>query len=302
MFQELQMFLFKYWYISISLFLLNLFIAQPIAVNLLVYFNRYSLEGLGSRRIRKSVAIGFKERIRGYLVKYDKGELRSSFYEKLKVKMRKSGYKNIFAPVIYLFFKYVLPAIMFLIVSIFNYPDIIGSIIVAVFVFISTEVVVYTKKKDLNMRFRKYIYKIYRYLHNQISSGVSISDAVKTVYKVVHDKQIQHTLIEFAARYELTSDIDYSIEVFNKSFESDEVETLCLAIKQGIETGDNKDLLLRQERFMFSKYFSYIQAETDRSNLKSLAAALLFVFILVIMVSVPLIQEGAEGLSNIFIN
>ena len=302
MIQDIQLILFKYWYFAAALLILNLILVYPFTVKILVYFNRYTLEGLGGRRIRKSLSFGLKERIRSVLTKYDKGEIKSRYYERLKLKLKKSGYRSVFAPVLYLFFKFGVPLIMFLAVFSIKYPEVIGAVVVAVSIYASIEIVVYTKKKDLNMRFRKYIYKIYRYLHNQISSGVSISDAIKTVYKVVHDKQIQYNLIEFAARYELTSNIDYAIEVFSNSFESDEVETLCLAIKQGIETGDNKDLLLRQERFMFSKYFSYIQAETDRSSLKSLAAALLFVLILVVMVSVPLLQEGAEGLSNIFIN
>lgn len=300
--QEILAIIKEYWYFSIVFFLLNIVILYPLSVKILFYFNRRTLEGLGNRRNRKSVARNLQARFRKFVSKYDKGEIYSSYYNTIKAKLRKSGYRNIYAPIYYMLLKYLMPVAAFFIVLPVNYPDIIRPLILSGFLFAAVEIVVYSKKKDLNMRFRRYIYKIFRYLHNQISSGVSVADAIKTVYRVVHDKQIQYTLIELAARFELTSDIDYALEIFNEYFDCEEVDTLCLAIKQGIETGDNKDLLIRQEGFMFSKYFSYIQAETDRANLKSLAAAFLFVLILVIMVSVPLLQEGAEGLSNIFVN
>lgn len=295
-------FITNYWYFSAGFFILNLVMVYPIAVKILFYLNRMSIEGMGDRRIKKSTVLGIRDRFKSFLIEYDKRDNRLAYYDKLKLKVRKSGYRSIYAPVVYLFAKIIVPIIIVIIGFVLNRFQMAMGILGALIVYTTIEIFMNMKKRDLNMRFRKYIYKIYRYLHNQVSSGVMVSDAIKTVYKVVQDKQIQKTLIELSARYALTSNIEDSLEVFYSTFGNEEVETLCLAIKQGIDTGDNKDILLRQENYMFSKYFSYIQAETDRSSFKSLVAALLFILILMVMISVPLIQEGAEGITNIFIN
>jgi len=164
------------------------------------------------------------------------------------------------------------------------------------------ELVVSSGRRKVNLRLQKYIYKIYKYLHNQISSGIKPTDAIRSVFKVTEDKELKGILVRLAARYELTLDIDSALEEFRANFDAHEAETLCIALKQGIETGDSKELLARQEDVMFKKYFDYIQAETDSCRNRSLAAAAVFVAIIVVMIIVPMLKDTGEAIGKIFIN
>jgi hypothetical protein len=109
-------------------------------------------------------------------------------------------------------------------------------------------------------------------------------------------------LLRLVARYELTLDIDTALEEFKSGFSVHEAETLCVALKQGIETGDNQELLARQEDVMFKKYFNYIQAETDSCKTRSMMAAMMFTAIVVILIVVPLFNDASEALGRIFEN
>ena len=133
----------------------------------------------------------------------------------------------------YILARYVLSAVIFLGALYANYPDLIRPIASVVLINSVITAVISSRKRKVNLRFQKYIYKIYKYLHNQISSGVKPTDAVRTVYETTDDSEIRDVLIRLAARYELTLDIDNALEELRSSFDSHEAETLCLALKQG---------------------------------------------------------------------
>lgn len=134
---------------------------------------------------------------------------------------------------IYIFVRYVVSAIVFVAALISNYPDIVRPIAAVVLLNSVTTAVVSSSRRKVNLRFQKHIYKIYKYLHNQISSGVKPTDAVRTVYETTDDRDIREVLIRVAARYELTMDIDSALEELRSNFDTHEAETLCLALKQG---------------------------------------------------------------------
>src|SRR5690606_4170309 len=181
-----------------------------------------------------------------------------------------------------------------------NYPDIVRPIAAVVLLNSVTTAVVSSSRRKVNLRFQKHIYKIYKYLHNQISSGVKPTDAVRTVYETTDDRDIREVLIRVAARYELTMDIDSALEELRSNFDTHEAETLCLALKQGVQTGDNRDLLEKQEDIMFKKHFNYIQAETDSCRNRSVAAAAVFVAIIAVMIIVPMLDDVSQAVGRIF--
>jgi hypothetical protein len=223
-------------------------------------------------------------------------------YKKARVKMRKAGYKGDYSALLYLAVKYVLSPVVFAAALALNYPDLLRPLASVVLINSVMEMVISAGKRKINLRFQKYIYKIYKYLHNQISSGMKPTDAVRSVYEIIDDSELRGILVRLAARYELTLDIDAALEEFRSNFDVHEAETLCLALKQGIDTGDNKDLLSRQEDVMFKKYFNYIQAETDSCRNRSVAAAAVFVAIVAVMIIVPMLNEVSLAVGKIFIN
>lgn len=222
--------------------------------------------------------------------------------QKAKDKMQKAGYRGEHAALTYLGVRFVLSPLVFIAALLMNYPDVVRPTAAAVLINVIMELVVKAGTRKVNLRFQKYIYKIYKYLHNQISSGVKPTDAVRCVYEVTEDKELRGILVRLAARYELTLDIDAALEEFKSNFDTHEAQTLCIAIKQGIETGDNKELLAKQEDIMFKKYFNYIQAETDSCRNRSVAAATVYVAIVAVMIIVPMLSEVNQAIGNIFIN
>lgn len=298
---ELMLFAAQYKILTILLVIFALFPSVLIARKLELIMGSQLYEAFGERNNKQSLYCKCKNAVSNTIKEYERKEKKAGFYVRAKSKMRKAGYTSEYAPTIYIFLKYVLTVAVFLIGIASNYPDIARALVLSVFLVIIIEMVITSEKRKINLKFQKYIYKIYKYLHNQISSGVKVTEAVKTAYEVVDDKQLRNILIRLAARYELTLDIDNALEDFRSNFDIHEAETLCVALKQGVETGDNQELLARQEDVMFKKYFNFIQAETDGCKTRSLFAVAMFTAIVVIMILVPLFNDMSNAVSKIFV-
>ena len=286
----------------LALGLADIFFAILLSKKIYLATSKQVLTALGTRRVGKSLhrrcSLVVGRRMSACTKLLSKGGL----YQKARTKMRKAGYKWEHSAMLYLCVRFILSPIVFAAAFYSNYPDFVRPLAVTVLINVIMESVIKANMRKGNMRFQKYIYKIYKYLHNQISSGVKPTDAVRCVYEVTEDRELRGILVRLAARYELTLDIDAALEEFRSNFDAHEAETLCIAIKQGIETGDNKELLAKQEDIMFKKYFNYIQAETDSCRNRSVAAASVFVAIVAVMIIVPMLGEVNQAIGNIFIN
>jgi hypothetical protein len=227
---------------------------------------------------------------------------KTGMYMRAAEKMKKCGFTGENAALVYLTVKYPLAILLGLAAYILNFPRILPSFLVFMLVQAVLELMLQREKKKINKRLQKHIYKIYKYLHNQISSGVKVTDALKTAYEAIDDQKLKHVLIRLAARYELTLDLDGALDEFRESFQVHEAEMLCVALKQGVETGDNSELLARQEDLMFKKYFNYIQSETDRCKTRTFLAVAAYTAVVVVMIAVPLLNDMKEAASKIFIS
>lgn len=287
---------------AVIMTLINLLLVGQVLPGFSIRINRYLNDAMGRRNEKKSLYRKCVSLVGQYLEEYEKREKKPGFYESAKRKMKRSGYRSEYAPFIYIFLRYAAPLLFFAISLPLNYPNVLEPALVSVVISVIVEMVVAGNRKQHNLMFQKYIYKIYKYLHNQISSGVKATDAIKTVYEVIEDKRLKEILIHLAAGYELTLDIDSCLDEFKSNFDAQEAETLCIALKQGIMTGDNQELLARQEDVMFKKYFNYIQAETDGCKTRIALSAALFTSIVVIMIAVPLFNDITEAVGKIFVN
>lgn len=264
--------------------------------------NKRVYEALGARNSGISLHRRCTRLMEQSMAAFGKRFERGSFYKKARDKMRKAGYKGDYSAIVYLCVKYMVSPVVFITACLSNYPDVIRPLAAVVFINAVMETVISSGRRKINLRFQKYIYKIYKYLHNQISSGVKPTDAVRSVYEVIEDSELRGIMVRLAARYELTLDIDATLKEFRSNFDVHEAETLCIALKQGIDTGDNKELLARQEDIMFKKYFNYIQAETDSCRNRCVGAAAVFVAIVVVMIIIPMVGEIGQAVGKIFIN
>lgn len=226
----------------------------------------------------------------------------SDFYDKISSKLKKAGFYGLSAVLIYSILIFILPLLMLVSTFIFNRTSILQNIFLIVVFICVIEVYIYYKKKKYTLKFNKNAYKIYKFIHNQVSSGVKPTDAVSTVFEVVDDPDIRKTLMRLSARYKLTGDLDSSLSELTERFDTHEAHTLCVALKQGVDTGDNTELLKRQEEVMFNRYFAYIQAETDSLVYKSILAAVFFTAIIIIMIALPMAKDVQDGISRVFTN
>lgn len=281
---------------------LNVLIACHIAGKILLAFNSHINEAMMQKKTDLPLYKRFVSAVQRIMDNYEKSKKGSQFYTRVGDKLRKSGYRGRYAPTIYLLLNYFVPLVLFIIAFVVNYPRVIPSVAVAAIVPLWIQGSLVRRKKRINLGLSKNIYKIYKYLHNQVSSGVKITDAIKTIFEVIEDRDIREVLVLFAARYELTMDSNASLEEFKSNFDLKEVDTLCLAVKQGIDTGDNREILARQEDLMFKKYFNYIQAETDSCRTKSILVVGLFTSVVVLMIGIPLINDIIQAVDSIFIN
>lgn len=286
----------------LALGLADIFLGIILSKKIRMAASKQVQAALGTRRAVGSLHKRCSELVSQGIVACEKQFGKGRLYQKAKARMQKAGYRGEHAAIVYLSVRFVLSPMVFIAALCLNYPDIVRPMAVAVLINVIMELVIKANTRKVNLRFQKYIYKIYKYLHNQISSGVKPTDAVRCVYEVTEDKELRGILVRLAARYELTLDIDAALEEFRSNFDTHEAQTLCIAIKQGIETGDNKELLAKQEDIMFKKYFNYVQAETDSCRNRSVAAATVYVAIVVVMIIVPMLSEVNQAIGNIFIN
>jgi len=158
-------------------------------------------------------------------------------------------------------------------------------------------------KKSIEKREKAFVinaYKIYSFLHSQISSGIKATDAVRGMYEIVDDATIRDVFIKFAAKYEFTLDIEKSLEIIRKSFSGYDCEMLCVSIEQCIKTGLAGKTMLKMEKIMFDKYFSYLKKNSEDYRTKLLISALFAIFPLILIFILPVLFDAFKGLEGLF--
>lgn len=285
-----------------ALTILDVMLAITIHVKLDSVYNKYMIEAMGRRYAYNSFYRRCLMHAGSRIKRYGSGIKSADIYTKAAKKLKMAGYNGDRAVAVYLSIRFIVCPLLFLGAFSVNFPGILQGCVAAASVLISTEAVIAAKKKGIGLRLQKDMYKIYKYLHNQTSSGVQMQYALKNVYEVIDDKYLKESLIRLAARFELTMDLDASLDEFKSCYGVQEAETLCVAVRQGIMTGEGGDILARQEDMMFKKYFNYVQAETDSCRTRAVIAALMFTSIVVVMIAVPMFRSVSEAVGKIFIN
>jgi len=146
-----------------------------------------------------------------------------------------------------------------------------------------------------------YGYKIFKFLINQISSGILVSDAIKSMYRVVDEKHLRKTLIDVSAYYAKTSDLLVSLDILKERYKGMEVDTLCMAIEHGIYTGTNYDTLKKMEQLLFKRYINQIKLETRWRKKRSILSVLLLCSIMIFMIAIPVVKDMMDAFNQIFL-
>jgi hypothetical protein len=135
-------------------------------------------------------------------------------------------------------------------------------------------------------------YKLYYFLHSQISSGIKVTDAIKGIYEIADHPLIQKTFIQFVAQYELTLNMEESLRILKRSFPGYDCEMLCASILQCVNTGMAGKTLLKMEQMMFSKYFFYLQKDTEKFKVKLIISGVFAIVPLVMIFLLPMVFDS----------
>ena len=280
--------------------ILNILFIQALYTKITILLNR-NVNDAKAERGGKQTFRKIKERINETINSLERSEIKPDFYERAKRRVNQAGFRGKFATVIYLFLKWIAPLLLAAVAFTLNYPDFKRPILVAVLIFTIVEYAIWSGRMGMSRKFRNSVYRIYKYLNNQISSGVPIREAIASVYEIVSDKEISTLLLKMGSLYIQLSDIDLALDDFKSNFNLQEADALAVAIKQGIDTGDNSNILERQEKTMFKKYINHIQAETKAQSNFVIGSAICFLSIIVILIAIPMYKDTIEGFSKIFI-
>lgn len=188
----------------------------------------------------------------------------------------------------------IFPLVLLVLMLISGYR-LIDSIVCSAGCYVLPEIWLNRRIKDRKGAFERNAYKIYSFLHTQISSGVKATDAVRGMYEIADHQLIRDCFIRFTARYELTLDLEGSLEIITRSFRGYDGEMMCVCIKQCIDSGSAGKTLLKMEQMMFSKYFNILQTETDKYKTRILITGLIGLSPLIILLCAPMIYEAVSG-------
>lgn len=287
----------------LALLLCNLVLADGLILKFSSLTNRAQREALSERLryIPAYQAAGSYVRmlLQGTVERYEKRKKKHGLYEKAAARLKKANYTGRYSVYVYMIFQYLLPLVLTFLAWLLS-TSIVRALAVMALAAATPAYVVWIRRRRLSLKFAKESYKIYKYLHNQLSSGVHPYDAISTAHEVIEDKDIRHYLIILASTYEMTKDIHLALKDFLSRVQSEDAEALAEALRQGIQTGENKKTLQRQEKLMFHRYLDYIKAETDACRMKSALAAVAFMLVVVIMICIPLLGEVEAGVKSIF--
>jgi Flp pilus assembly protein TadB len=155
-------------------------------------------------------------------------------------------------------------------------------------------------KKRRKLEFNKNAYRLYKFLHNQISAGVQPKESMASLYRIVKEPFLRERLQALGSMYSQTLDFEMSFNEISTYYEGADVNSFKIAIAQGISLGNNLTTLKKQEELMFSKYMNYLQLETNRQKAKTFFVVSIYCMIIILMIGLPLMMELAEALDMIF--
>jgi len=225
---------------------------------------------------------------------------RYRIYKSATGELQKAGYAGKYKTIKYMCLLYGVPIIMFCLGWVVNFPDFQNALFCSLLIFVTIKIYIKGKAKKIALQFEKHAWRIYRYLRNQIEAGIKMTDAVTTVYVTINDKELRKILIKFTAVFRLTVDIEEALDEITACFGGNEAATLCMAIREGVKTGDSAGILKRQEDVMFNKYFNRLEADTEKSRTVCIITAAMFCIILVVMASVPILLDLMDAFGSIF--
>ncbi len=218
--------------------------------------------------------------------------------ERLIIKIEESGIGDSSTWIYWIIVTIALPILLFVLLS-YRRNAIGNTLALCILCFVLPNIFLQGQIEKRKRAFIVNAYKLYYFLHSQISSGIKTTDAIRGLHEIADHPMIQKVFVKFVAQYELTLNIEESLQVLRKSFSGYDCEMLCVSIQQCVSTGMAGKTLLKMEQMMFSKYFFYLQKDTEKFKSKLLISGLFAIVPLVMVFLFPMLFDATKAFETI---
>ncbi|MFI3238273.1 MAG: hypothetical protein R3Y47_09660 [Lachnospiraceae bacterium] len=144
-------------------------------------------------------------------------------------------------PIWYSFLQYFLALLMFLALL---STHVLYAVVGSTAMYFILDLYLWYKNKTYNQEITKELKIIYATLAVQVQAGVQIVDAVTNVYECLEgDKnRLKDAFLDLSSSLIVYGEIDEALTVFQSKFDNRYIDTLCVILKQALESGLSIDL------------------------------------------------------------
>lgn len=117
------------------------------------------------------------------------------------------------------------------------------GIILAIIGFFAFDFIIKVANDSDNDDMMDDIKSIFDTLKIQTKAGVFLSYSLSECYLIVKNARLKAAMLEMTNKIVIKNDIETAVTEFNKNFENSYIDTLCITIKQSMESGKSVQIL-----------------------------------------------------------
>jgi hypothetical protein len=151
------------------------------------------------------------------------------------------------------------------------------------------------RKNIKRTEFSKQLYRIYKYLYLQSSSGMRGEDIIKSLHRIISKQPLK-----MSATVAQTHDIAFAIQQFRKHFNEEDGEMLMSIFETMRLSGLSKEAYMRLDQMMFQKYLIQMGRDTQRIRRYYFYAVTSFIFAACLLLFLPIVDQMMKSAEIIF--
>ena len=217
-------------------------------------------------------------------------------YERIEKYLKKNGNPLKLSPGGFLICKMLISIIIFIIFS----SNVIFALLLSVLGFYLIDFIIYESNKSDMKKIRIQLVNIYDFLSIQTAAGVFVGNALTESYLMAENKRLKTALAELCAEINLTKDVEGALDKFGECFNSIEIDSFILVVKQSLKTGKIQKALEDLSSSQKDANLVLIQEHTDKINIVKDIIQMMMYFGILALIMFGLFMEIRFQLSGLF--
>lgn len=219
----------------------------PVIVAVFVYKSQWGVMAKNTTaKVKKSVLDALEN-----TELEDKEKNKKSYFnlERIDTFLRSNGGYYMFdwlEPFTFILIKFGLGLLFFIVGISLGGSIVIGlvlGVILAIIGFFSFDFIIKIANDSDNDDMMDDIKSIFDTLKIQTKAGVFLSYSLSECYLIVKNARLKAAMLEMTNKIVIKNDIESAVTEFNKNFENAYIDTLCITIKQSMESGKSVQIL-----------------------------------------------------------